>query len=79
MSKPRNYVTDEELEKEIKKLNESELVKLARTKRRNDYRRRQYLYQLRNLEKEGKKLKDAGITIEMLCNEDSDYESDYGC
>ena len=79
MQKGETICQNEEVEKEIKKLNESELVKLARTKRRNDYRRRQYLYQLRNLEKEGKKLKDAGITIVMLCNEDSDYESDYGC
>lgn len=62
----RNWLSDEDVEKEIKKLQKSDLVKLARKKKNNEYRRRQYLYGLRILEKEGKKLKEAGITMEML-------------
>ena len=65
-------LTDEEVEKEIERLNVSEAVALARRKARLDYRRRQYLYQLRDLEKKGKALLDAGITREVL---DSMYNS----
>lgn len=65
-------LTDEEVEKEIERLNASEAVALARRKARLDYRRRQYLYQLRDLEKKGKALLDAGITREVL---DSMYNS----
>ena len=70
-------LTDAEVEKEIKRLQKSEYVKLAQKKTRNDYRRRQQLYGLRDLEKKGKKLADAGITMEMLKNEDlfSDEEN----
>ena len=72
------WLTDEEVEREIKKLNASEAVKLARKKTRLEYRRRQYLYGLRDLEKKGKALMEAGITSEML---DAMYggESDEGC
>lgn len=67
-------LTDAEVEKEIKRLNESEYVKLAQKKMRNDYRRRQRLYSLRDLEKKGKKLAASGITMEMLQNESFDDE-----
>lgn len=60
------FLTDEEVEAEIKKLNESEAVALARREARLKYRRRQYLYQLRDLEKKGKALLKAGITREIL-------------
>lgn len=66
-------LTDAEVEQEIARLKDSPLVKLAKKKMRIDYRRRQYLYQLRSFEKEGKKLQDAGITMEMLCNEEKQY------
>lgn len=65
-------LTDEEVEREIERLNASEAVALARRKARLEYRRRQYLYQLRDLEKKGKALLAAGITREVL---DSMYES----
>ena len=62
----KRFLTDEEVELEITALQNSPLVKLARKKRRIEYRRRQFLYQLRNLEKEGKALADAGVTLESL-------------
>lgn len=71
------FLTDEEVEEEIEKLNASEAVALARRKARLEYRRRQYLYQLRDLEKKGKALMEAGITREVLdamystCDEES--------
>ena len=54
------------MEREIERLNASEAVALARRKARLQYRRRQYLYQLRDLEKKGKALLEAGITREVL-------------
>ena len=69
-------LTDAEVEKEIKRLQKSEYVKLAQKKTRNDYRRRQQLYGLRDLEKKGKKLADAGITMEMLKNESFEDEEE---
>ena len=44
-------LTDEQVEKEIERLTQSPLVALARREQRLRYRRRQYLYQLRDLEK----------------------------
>ena len=67
------FLTDEEVEQEIERLNASEAVALARRKARLEYRRRQYLYQLRDLEKKGKALMKAGITREIL---DAMYSSD---
>lgn len=65
--KETNYgLTDEEVEREIERLNASEAVALARRKARLEYRRRQYLYQLRDLEKKGQALMKAGITREVL-------------
>jgi hypothetical protein len=60
------YLTDEQVEKEIERLNKSPLVKLAQKEIRVRYKRRQKLYNLRTLEKQGKRLRDAGITMEML-------------
>lgn len=59
-------LTDEEVEREIERLSKSPLVALARRKQRIDYRRRQRLYNLRDLEKRGKALLEAGITMEVL-------------
>jgi hypothetical protein len=61
-----SWLTDEEVEREIERLNESEDVALARREQRLKYKRRQYLYQLRDLEKKGKALMEAGITREVL-------------
>ena len=62
------WLTDEQVEQEIERLEASPLVKLARREQRLRYRRRQFLYTLRALEKKGKELEKAGITIEMLYN-----------
>lgn len=62
----RKYLTDEEVEKEIERLSQSEAVALARREIRLKYRRRQRLYTLRDLEKRGRELIAAGITREML-------------
>lgn len=62
----REFLTDEQVEAEIERLRESPLVKLARRERRLQYKRRQYLYQLRELEKHGRNLQNAGITLEIL-------------
>lgn len=59
-------LTDEQVEREIERLTESPLVALARREQRLRYRRRQYLYQLRDLEKKGKALERAGITMDVL-------------
>jgi hypothetical protein len=67
------FLTDEQVELEIERLNASEAVALARRKARLEYRRRQYLYQLRDLEKKGKALMEAGITREIL---DAMFEGD---
>lgn len=65
--KEKEYgLTDEEVEAEIERLNASEAVALARREARLRYKRRQYLYQLRDLEKKGKALLKAGITREVL-------------
>lgn len=71
-----NWLTDEEVEAEIKELTDSPYVKLARKELRLKYKRRQRLYQLRNLEKRGKHLDAEGVTLEsieeMILKEDSD-------
>ena len=73
MEKKKWGLTDEQVEEEIAKLLESDAVKLAKHEQRLKFRRRQYLYQLRDYEKKGKALMDAGITREML---DAIYKAD---
>lgn len=62
----REALTDAEVEREIKELEQSELVKLARKNNRIRYMRRQRLYTLRNLQKQGERLQEEGITVEDL-------------
>ena len=62
----KEYLTDEQVEIEIERLRESEYVKLARKELHLRYKRRQALYSLRTLEKKGKELAAAGITMEVL-------------
>ena len=64
--KIKEFLTDEEVEVEIEKLTASPMVALAKKEQRIRYRRRQYLYTLRTLEKKGRELAKAGITMEML-------------
>lgn len=61
-----NWLTDEAVELEIARLQQSDFVKLARKEMRLKYKRRQVLYQLRNLDKRGKELASAGITPENI-------------
>jgi hypothetical protein len=63
---PNNWLTDEAVELEIARLQQSDFVKLARKEMRLKYKRRQALYQLRNLDKRGKELAKAGITPENI-------------
>ena len=71
----KDIMTDEQVEKEIERLLNSPMVKLAKKDELIRYRRRQYLYKLRGYEKKGIDLAKAGITIEILealdknCNE----------
>ena len=67
-------LTDEQVEQEIERLKGSEYVKLAQKEERIRYKRRQYMYQLRIYERKGKELADAGITIEMLENQENDLK-----
>lgn len=67
----KDFLTDDQVEKEIERLTKSPLVALARREQRLRYKRRQYLYQLRDLEKKGKALQAAGIDMEVL---DAMYE-----
>lgn len=62
----REALTDSEVEREIKELEQSPLVKLARKNNRLKYLRRQRLYTLRSLEKQGKQLQEDGITFKDL-------------
>lgn len=62
----RDFLTDEQVEKEIERLTKTEAVKLARRELRLKYKRRQQLYTLRALEKRGKELQAAGVTLDNL-------------
>jgi hypothetical protein len=62
----RDFLTDQEVEMEIERLLDSEEVKLAKKEQRILYKRRQYMYQLRNLEKRGSKLAKEGITLDNI-------------
>ena len=59
-------LTDEQVEQEIARLQQSPNVKLANQERRLREKRRMYLYSLRQLEKKGMELEAAGITAETL-------------
>lgn len=62
----RKKLTDEEVEQEIAELQNSPYVKLAKKEQRIRYRRRQFLYGLRDLEKKGRALANTGVTLESL-------------
>lgn len=62
----REFLTDEKVESEIARLTATPEVKLARRETRLKYKRRQQLHQLRALEKRGKELMKAGVTIENI-------------
>lgn len=60
------FISDEMVEVEIARLQNSPLVKLARKEERIRNARRQYMYTLRMYEKKGKQLEAEGITMEVL-------------
>lgn len=62
----KTFLTDDEVEQEIERLSNSPYVALARKEQRIRYRRRQFLYTLRDLEKKGKALEKAGIDMDVL-------------
>ena len=71
----RETFTDTQVESEIARLLASDDVKLAKAEQRIKNRRRQYMYQLRTLERRGKELSEQGYTvenIEMMFGEDID-------
>jgi hypothetical protein len=62
----KDLFTDEQVEREIARLLSSEAVKLAKKETAIKYRRRQYLYQLRSMEKRGNQLFESGYTLENI-------------
>ncbi len=62
----KDFMTDEQVEMEIGRLLHSDAVLLAKKEIRIKYKRRQYMYQLRNMEKRGKQLKADGITMDNI-------------
>lgn len=64
----KDFLTDEQVEMEISRLLQSDAVQLAKKEIRIKYKRRQYMYQLRNMEKRGKQLKSDGVTLENIEN-----------
>ena len=63
---PRDFLTDEAVEDEIARLQESPFVRLAKKEERIRYARRQYMYTLRSYEKKGRQLAADGVTMESL-------------
>ena len=62
----KEFMSDEMVEEEILRLQNSPLVKLARREEAIRYRRRQYMYTLRMYEKKGKALEAQGVTLKEL-------------
>ncbi len=67
-------MTDEMVEEEIHRLQQSPYVKLGRKEEAIRNRRRQYMYQLRMYEKKGRRLEAEGITLDVLANMDREME-----
>jgi hypothetical protein len=65
MSRNKKW-TDEQVEAEITRLNNSEFVKLARKEQQIKYRRRQQMWNLQYMEARGKQLASEGITHENI-------------
>lgn len=71
----KEFITDEMVEEEIARLQNSPLVKLARKEERIRNARRQYMYTLRMYEKKGKRLESEGITMDVLAKLAEECES----
>ena len=68
------FLSDEMVEEEIARLQNSPLVKLARKEERIRNARRQYMYTLRMYEKKGKQLAAEGVTMDMLENLGGEFD-----
>lgn len=66
MARTNKQWTDEEVELEIHRLQQSEDVKLAKKEQDIKYRRRQMMWNLQFMEKRGKQLKEMGCTFENI-------------
>lgn len=62
----RDFLTDEQVEIEIDRLQHSEHVKLAQKEINIKIKRRKYMYTLRCLEKRGRLLASNGINLENI-------------
>ena len=62
----REFLTDEQVEVEINRLLNSDDVKLAKKETRIKMKRRQYMYQLRCMERRGKELAELGVTPDNM-------------
>lgn len=66
MARSANLHTMEEIEQEIKRLRESEHVRLYEKHARLMNRRRTYMNQLRWEERKGRELAESGLTLENI-------------
>lgn len=76
---PRNITPEEVIDAEIARLKNTDAVKLAQKEQRLLARKKKWLYQLRWLEKRGKKLMADGWTmdtLELLFNDIPEEESE---
>lgn len=73
----KDFMTDAQVEREIERLWNSDAVKLAKKEQQIKYKRRQYMYTLRSLEKRGMKLMEQGIDLDNI--EDELFGSDGDC
>lgn len=62
----KDWLTDEQVELEIDRLLHTEEVQLAKKEIRIKYKRRQYMYQLRNMEKRGQQLIKDGVNFDNI-------------
>ena len=62
----KDLMTDEQVEREIARLLDSDLVKLAKNEMRIKQRRRQYMYSLRTMERRGRQLESEGFTMDNI-------------
>lgn len=70
------FITDAEVEQEIDRLSKSPMVALAKKEQAIKYKRRQYLYKLRGLEKRGQELTEQGIDLDSLECFGDEYDAD---
>lgn len=70
----KQFITDEMVESEILRLQNSPHVRLARKEEAIRNKRRQYMYTLRMYEKKGMQLEAEGVTMESLASLNDEYE-----